>query len=102
MKPTFRTDWSGLRNILDAAIATIEKQTTFELRSAHLDELARIMQDGIAAAVAEEREACAKIVTEFELEADETAPDDYIDGYEAGVNELSVFSAQAIRNRSNT
>lgn len=47
----FRTDWSGLRNLLDPAIATIEKQTTYEMRSAHLDELARVLEDGIAAAL---------------------------------------------------
>lgn len=62
----------------------------------------RCVSEAIMAAVAEEREQCAKIVTGFELEADDAAPNDYIDGYEAGVNEFSVFSAQAIRNRSNT
>lgn len=48
---TFRTDWSGLRDRLDAAFATVEKQITYEMRSAHLDELARVFEDGIAAAI---------------------------------------------------
>lgn len=49
--PGFRFDWSGLRNRLDEAFAKFEKLDTYEMRAAHLDELARQFEDAVTAAL---------------------------------------------------
>lgn len=61
-RPGFRIDWSGLRNRLDEAISTIEKQETYEMRSAHLDALARVFEDGIQGVIDEERSRTSSAV----------------------------------------
>lgn len=54
----------------------------------------------IADAVAEEREAIIEMVMKFDSGCrPEYAPDDYIDGYDAGADDFSVFLAAAIRKR---
>jgi hypothetical protein len=49
--PGFRLDWSGLRNRFDEDLCRFEKLTTYEMRAAHLDEMARQFEDAINAAL---------------------------------------------------
>jgi uroporphyrinogen-III synthase len=49
--PGFRLDWSGLRNRLEEDLARLEKLDTYEMRSAHLDEMARQFEDAIRSAL---------------------------------------------------
>ncbi len=55
--PDFRCDWSGLRNRFEDAVSVLEAQTTYEMRSAHLDELARVFEDAFDRALLAERAA---------------------------------------------
>lgn len=52
------------------------------------------------AAREEEREAILKVAENFDTGCrPESAPADYVDGYDAGVDDFSVFFSQTIRNR---
>lgn len=50
--PGFRLDWSGLRNRFEEALLRLEKLDTYDMRSAHLDELARVFEGAVSAALA--------------------------------------------------
>lgn len=49
--PGFRLDWSGLRNRFEEDLARLEKMDTYEMRAAHLDEMARQFEDAIVSAL---------------------------------------------------
>lgn len=62
--PGFRLDWSGLRNRFEEALLRFEKLTTYELRSAHLDELARVFEEAVTSALyASPREGHVEVPT---------------------------------------
>ena len=63
--PGFRLDWSGLRNRFEESVVRIEKQTTYEMRAAHLDEMAREFEDAVSRAIMAERESFRPLLTEL-------------------------------------
>jgi hypothetical protein len=50
--PGFRLDWSGLRNRFEEFALRFEKLATYEMRAAHLDEIARQFEDAVVSALA--------------------------------------------------